>query len=297
LDRLGDLVGVLRLTATASITTIEFTLVTGHGGVTIPAGTRIASIDGQIIFQTDADLAVLTGVDIAETTASAQSVGADANGIPPDGLINILDPQAFIASATNITTTAGGADAETDEQLRERIILAPSAFSTAGSVDSYIFHAKTASALIADVAVTNPIPGQVNVYPMVTGGGATPVEILGLVEDALTSERVRPLTDTVVVISPTTIFYTIEVDLILYADAVQSTTVAEVESNLEAFKTSKGLTLGNDIMSAQIIAQCAKVAGVYDVAVTLPASDIIVSEIEVAICTAVTVNVTGINEG
>jgi phage-related baseplate assembly protein len=297
LDRLGDLVGVTRLTATSAITTIEFVLVDGHGGVTVPAGTRIASIDNEVIFQTDTDLAVTAGINIAEVSASAQNEGADANGLPPAGLVNILDPQAFIASASNITTTAGGADAENDAQLRERIILAPSAFSTAGSKESYIFHAKSASALIADVAITNPVPGTVGVYPMIFGGGTTPAEILGLVEDALTDERVRPLTDTVVVLSPTTVFYAIEVDLTLYTTAIQAETVAEVEANLETFKEAKGLKLGIDIMISQIVAQCTKVAGVYDVAVTSPASDTIITPIQVAICTGVTVNVIGTNEG
>lgn len=297
LDRLGDLVGVARLLPSSAITTIEFTLVDGHGGVTIPAGTRIASIDGQIIFQTDNETEVIAGVNVAEAPASAQDAGSDANGLPPGGLINILDPQAFIASAANITTTAGGSDEETDGQLRERIKIAPSAFSTAGPDDAYIFHAKSASALIADVAVTNPAPGSVAVYPMIFGGGDTPAEVLWLVEDILNDEQVRPLTDTVTVLSPTTLFYSIAVDLTLYESAVQSATVTAVTANLDTFKDDKGGSLGNDIMVSQIIAQCTKEAGVYDVSVTLPASDIIVADNEVAICTGVVVNVIGTNEG
>ncbi len=83
LDRLGDLVGVTRLSAASAITTIEFILVNGHGGVTVPAGTRIASIDNEVIFQTDADLVVTAGINTAETSASAQDVGADCSKTAP----------------------------------------------------------------------------------------------------------------------------------------------------------------------------------------------------------------------
>lgn len=297
LDRLGDLVGVVRLQASKATTTMQFTLVDGHGGVTIPQGTRVASIDNQIIFQTTTELEVIAGVNTAEVAAAASVAGAAANGVSAGSLVNILDPQSFLSSAQNTTTTAGGADIETDDALRDRIKLAPSQFSTAGSVDSYVFHSKTASATIIDVGVTNPAPGVVNVYPMILGGGTTPAEILQDVEDALTSERVRPLTDTVNVLSPTTIFYAIEVELTLYADAVLSDTTQEVEGNLNAYVAEQSAGLGNDIIVNQIIGACTASEGVYQVNVIAPASDIVVDETSAGISTGITITVTGTNEG
>lgn len=297
LDRLGDLVGVKRLAASNALTTLQFTLVEGHSGVVIPVGTRVASEDGQAIFQTAIALEVEIGVNTAEVEAIAQEVGANGNGFIAGTVVELLDPQPFVAAVENITTSAGGADEETDDQLRERIQLAPASFSNAGSRGAYIFHAKSASQLIADVAVTNPIPGTANIYPMVFGGGTTPSEILNLVQDILSDEKVRPLTDTPVVLSPTTTFYEIEVELTLYSTATQSTVLAQVTENLNAFKDEKGLRLGLDIILNQIIAQCTGVAGVYDVAVIEPPADIIVEPTEVAICVGVTVNVTGLNDG
>jgi len=297
LDRLGDLVGVVRLEAQKATTTIQFTLVDGHGGVTIPAGTRVASIDQTLIFQTSTAVDVAAGTNIAEASAEAADTGSEYNGLPPAGLVNVLDPQPFLSSAENITTTAGGTDKETDDALRERIKLAPSQFSTAGSRESYIFHAKTASGTIVDVGITQPVPGVVNVYPMVAGGGTTPTETLEAVEAAVTSERVRPLTDSVTVLSPSTTFYTIEVDLTLFTNAVQAQAVADVEASLEAYHLGKSSGLGNDIVISQIIRAVNELTDVYDVSVTSPGADIVVDETTVAVCTGVTVNVIGTNEG
>lgn len=296
LDRLGDIVGVKRLAATASLTTLRFVLVAGHSGVVIPAGTRVASLDGQFIFQTTEALPVAIGELVAFVTAICNVTGAGGNGFIPGTIVELLDPQPYISSVGNSTESAGGADDETDEQLRERIMLAPASFSTAGSRGAYIFHTKSVNQLIVDVAVTNPLPGRVAIYPMVSGG-ETPPEILADVLEVVSGEKIRPLTDTVEVLSPTVLDYAIAVNLTLYTDATQSTVVAAVQSKLDAYVAKKGAKLGQDIKLSQIIAQCTGVDGVYDVAVVEPVADIIVEPTQVAICGSVTCVVTGLNEG
>ena len=52
----------------------------------------------------------------------------------------------YIASVANIAETAGGAEIESDADLQMRIFLAPSAYSTAGPEDGYLYHAKRYSA-------------------------------------------------------------------------------------------------------------------------------------------------------
>lgn len=297
LDRIGDLVGVKRLAASKALTTLEFTVVAGHSGVVIPVNTRVASVDGQAVFLTTDALEIMIGQTVAEVEAIAQNEGEQGNGFIEGSITELLDPQPFVAAVTNITTSSGGADEETDDQLRERIMLAPASFSTAGSRGAYIFHAKSASQLIVDVAVTNPIPGTVYIYPMVSGGGTTPSEILDAVTETCSGEKVRPLSDTVVVLSPTTIYYSIQANLTLYSTATQQTVVSQVQTNLDAYKLEKGNKLGLDIIRNQVIAQCTGVKDVYEVELIEPALDIIVDETQVAICLSVTVNVIGLNDG
>lgn len=296
LDYLGELLGVTRLPATAAECTITYTLVAGHTGVTIPSGHRVGSVDGRVIFTTKAAVPVVAGTTTASVAAICQTVGVAGNSYLAGDVSEILDPLPFISAAANTATTAGGSDEETDEQLRERIRLAPSAFSTAGSRGAYQFHARAAHPTIIDVAVTSPTPGTVNIYPLVQGGGTTPTEVLNAVLAACSADKVRPLTDTVAAVAPTEVTYSITVQLVLYTGADQSAITAQVQQALEAYRDGRGGLLGLDIIRAQIIQACV-VEGVYNVTVVSPAADIIIPETSFGRCTSIGVSVTGFNNG
>ena len=296
LDYLGELVGVTRLASAAAQTTLEITLTPGHGDVVIPSGLRVATTDGRAIFEFIQDVPILTGTDIATVTAISQTNGVLANNYGLGIISVILDPQPYLASIENITVSEGGSDEETDEPLRQRIKLAPNAFSTAGPYKAYEYWAKSASPIIIDVAVTNPIPGTVEVFPLVEGLSVTPTEILDLVDFVLNDDRIRPLSDTVIVSSPTAVNTAITIGLVVYDGAVQADILTVVQSNLETFRDGRRKLLGQDIVIDQIKALC-MVDGVYKSNVTVPATDLIITETQFANITAINVTVTGTNEG
>lgn len=302
LDYLGALLGVSRLPASAATCILEFTLVAGHGGVVIPSGTRVASTDGRVSFATTQNVDVDAGINTAQIEAFANVLGATGNGYVAGDINNILDPQPYLTAAANLATTSGGADSESDDALRTRIKSAPSQFSNAGSSGAYRFHALTASPAIIDVGVVGPpttSPGVVNVYPLMADGSTTPAPIIALVEAALNDEKIRPLTDTVNVLSPTVVDFDIEVELTAYTDADTVALQAAVEAALNEYKALKSQRLGQDIVLSQIVGRCLNsgVAGVYDVAVVSPATDLTIADTEVAICGTVTVSVTGTTDG
>lgn len=313
LDYLGELVGVVRLPSQPSRTTIQFTLVTGHGDVVIPQNTRISTTDGRVNFELIQDVPVASGVDVASVTAIAQSNGSVGNDYALGTVSVILDPQPYLAAASNTSITEGGTQEETDDQIRDRIKLAPNAFSVAGPYKAYEFWAKSASPLIIDVSVTNRhyksgdtipagkaigdiIPGTVEVFPLVEGLAVTPVEILEAVDAVLNADRIRPLNDKVYVSSPEAVNTTIEVDLTLYDGSVQSDIIPIVQQALEEFRDGRRKLLGQDVVVNQIIKLCI-VDGVYDAAVTSPATDLIITETQFANITDIIVNVTGTNPG
>lgn len=313
LDYLGELVGVVRLPSQAARTTIEFTLVPGHGDVVIPQNTRISTTDGRVNFELIQDVPVLSADNTATVTAIAQTDGSVGNDYALGTVSVILDPQAYLATATNTTVTEGGTQEETDDQLRDRVKLAPNAFSVAGPYKAYEFWAKSASPLIIDVSVSNRrykigdtipagksvgdvIPGTVEVFPLVEGLAVTPTEILDAVAAVLNADRIRPLNDIVYVSSPDAVNTTIEVDLTLYEGAVQSDIVPIVEAALQSFRDGRRKLLGQDIVLNQII-KLAIVDGVYDAEVTSPATDLIISETQFANITDIIVNVVGTNPG
>jgi phage-related baseplate assembly protein len=296
LDYLGQLVGVTRLPASEATCTLSFELVPGHGQVVIPEGTRASTQDGTVVFATIEDVTVPVGVDKVEVTGKADVAGALGNGFLAGNVTTIIDVQPFLDTVENMDVTSGGSDEETDEQLRERIKIAPEAFSNAGSRGAYRFHASSAHPTIIDVAVVSPTPGTVEIYPLSTAGIPTPTPILDAVFDACNDEKIRPLTDTVNVLSPVNVPYNIEVNVTLYSTANQQLVEDAINEALEAYAEDKGKKLGRDIMRAQIAALCV-VDGVYNVSVAQPVSNIILNESSFGEIGTITVNIVGFNNG
>lgn len=296
LEYLGELVGVSRLPASGSLCTIQFQLVAGHNGVTIPEGLRVQSMDGQVIFQTVENKLVPAGTNTASLLCACTTSGAIGNSYAINTINIILDPQAFLSTAMNTDTTAGGADEETDDELRERIRLAPASYSVAGPIDAYKFFAKSAHPSIVDVAVTSPMPGQVNIYPLLDGGVLPSEEILDAVQAICNADKIRPLTDTVITGEPVTTDYEIEVELTLLTTAVNQQVINDVTTILNSFRDSRKNRLGLDVVRNKIAALCMLEGKVYDVNVVKPATDIEADPEMYTNCTDITVIVTGTHD-
>jgi phage-related baseplate assembly protein len=296
LDFHADRYGLSRLPAAPSRCTLRFSLEPTHLGVTIPAGTRVRTQDGQATFATIEDANVAAGVTPVFVEAEATTPGAAANGYANNTVTVILDPQAFILSVRNTTPSSGGADQEADDQLRERIRLAPSSFSVAGPTDAYEFFARGANPAIIDAKATRPTPGTVLILPLMFDGSVTPQTVIDDVLAACNDIKTRPLNDTVIVQSPERIEYDLDVSLTLYDDADLDEVVAAVTAALEEFTTSARQRMGFDVKATQVTQVVQAVAGVYTLDLGAFES-IIVSPLQFAFCTAIQVTVTGFNEG
>jgi len=297
LDYLGELVGVTRLPAAQARTTLRFTLVEPQGvDVAIPVGTRAVSKDGQQYFTTDTALTIPAGQTTGDVTAAAEAAGAAANGYLAGDVNTLVGPVAFVVGVTNTTLVTGGTDAESDDHLRTRIQEAPEQFSVAGSRGAYRFWAKSAHQDIIDVAVLSPSPGVVAVYPLLTSGAPSP-EIIALVSTVLNSEKVRPLTDSVQVLSPVQQDYTIAANLVLYSWADEQSVLKLVNDALAGYAVSVASRLGVDVVTSQIIALINGVSGVYKTILLSPAADGATADNAWAFCTAITLTVTGYSNG
>lgn len=293
LDYLGELVGVTRLAAQPARTTLRFILVGVQTfSVLIPAGTRVATKDGQQYFTTDLALTILAGQTTGLVSAKAEIAGVAGNGYLAGDVNTLVGLVAYVSGVANTTLTAGGADAETDENLRTRIKSAPERFSVAGTKGAYQYWAKTAHQDVIDVAVSSPMPGTVNVYPLTTTGNPT-AAILDLVTTTLNADKVRPLTDLVAVLSPTQINFSITANVTLYAFADSATVTTQINSALNTYTAGLKAKLGGDVVLSQIIALINGVYGVYKTTLVAPLADIVIADNEWANCTATTVNIVG----
>ncbi len=214
LEHHAALFGISRLGALKATTVLRFTADNDSrpAAITIPFGTQIRSTDQKQTFVTLSSVTLELTDTFLDVDAEALQAGSSANDYPAGTIAEPLTTIAFLQSVANTTLTQGGADVETDEQLRFRITQAPETFSVAGSRKSYQFYALSAHPSIIDVAVQSSLPGRVDVYPLTTTGAPTP-EIIQDVVDILSDERVRPLTDTVVVTAPEAKTFSIDTDV------------------------------------------------------------------------------------
>ena len=253
LDALGKLTDTIRLQATKSLCTVRFTRVTGtSNAVLIPKGTRVTA-DSVIYFGTKENAEIAAGADTGQVIVEAVEAGSAANGYGVGSIKQIVDNIAYLKSVENITESTGGTDIESDESYKERIFLAPETFSVAGPKLAYVYHTKSVSSEIIDVAVVSDVPGVVKIYPLLSGGTMPNEELLQSINNKLSASDVRPLTDKVEVLEPVRKEYNIDLDYYLYEerDAIHDEKVQKVVSDYIMWQKS---VLGRDINPDKLIA-------------------------------------------
>jgi phage-related baseplate assembly protein len=292
LELVAELLGVYRLPAAAATCVIRFNLISGHGAFVIPAGIRVQSIDGQLVFITTESKTVVDADVYVDIAAACTEEGTKGNDYAISEISVVLDPQAYVTSAANQNITSGGSDEETDDELRERMYLAPSRFSVAGPEDAYKFFAKSAHPTIIDVAVKDhtPVAGSVTIYPLCLDGTLPSTDVKNAVSAACSAKNVRPLNDTVIVADPTELTYDIELEIKILNTADQATVLALIDDNIQAYINYRKSKLGIDVVISQII-KAASVEGVYSVDVIQPAADVPAAVNEFTTCTTTTVTV------
>lgn len=254
LDALGALLSVERLSESRAVTTIRFTLAHALGSVyTIPRGTQVTN--GVVTFETDEDLLIPIGETHGDVSASCLVAGAVGNDYLAGQIATIVTPMTFVSGAENLTITMGGADAEGDAEYAERIRLAPNSFSVAGPEKSYVYHAKSVSSAIIDVKVDSPTPGEVDVYVLLTDGTLPTEDTLEQIEEHLSKEDIRPLTDYVVVKAPTASNYKIELHYwISQEDSSKAAQIqADVEAAVEQYRLWQQTKIGRDITPGKLL--------------------------------------------
>ncbi len=272
LDNLALLKGVVRLPAAKASTTLRFTLSAAReSAVGIPTGTRVSD-GGTVFFATEAYLEIPAGSLTGEARAVCTVPGLSGNGFRPGELKVLVDPVPYVSAVENLTLTEGGADTESDEDLAERVFLAPSAYSTAGPEDSYRFHAKAYSPAVGDVAVTSDqAAGRVDVVFLLADGSSPGPDMVAGLQAYLRDDSIRPMTDLVVVAAPEKVLYSL--DLTYYINrsdsgralAVQAAVRTAVDGYVQWQRT-----IGRDVNPSKLLSLVVE-AGAKRAEITAPA--------------------------
>lgn len=270
LQHIGEPLGVAQLKADCATAILKFSIDEALDfNFTIPQGTEVETKDGLYIFETTAAATINATELSVEVKAICQSSGTAGNDYAIGSINNLITALGYVSSAANITVSAGGADDENADNLRERIRQAPEKFSNAGSRGAYKYHTLSAHQSIIDIAVLSPTPGVVQIYPLTLSGNPNE-EILDIVQKYLNADKIRPITDYVQVLSPEKIEFQITANVILYTDADETSVIAIINSRLNEYKKSLSKKLGKDVIQTQIVSILNNIYGVFKVELTEP---------------------------
>lgn len=185
--------GIIRKDGTKATATLT---ATGTDGAIIPAGTRIITSDG-LIFITDNAAEITSGV--AVITATADKSGAAYN-VAAGEIVQLFKNIAGVTSITNASAAVGGSDDETDDALRQRILLRLQMPATSGNAYHYQLWALEVDGV-----------GAAKVMPLWNGAGTVKVILaspdMGAVSSDIVSaaaayiETQRPIGASVTVVS------------------------------------------------------------------------------------------------
>ena len=296
LDSLAEIFkDAYRLQPQAAATTFRFYLSTAlpyqH---LIPIGTRVAV--GNIVFETTETLYIDAGKTSGDVPAICQQVGETGNGFVPGQIMQLVDVFPYYDRVENITVSAGGAERETDSAFYERMRESMESFSTAGPSGAYIYHAKTASPLVADVAALSPTPGVADIRVLLRDGELPPEEVLQEVQAQLSAEKVRPLCDFVRVSAPDTVPLNIDATYYIPKPSQNSAAVitADVEKAVQDYIRWQTEKMGRDINPSVLVSYMMK-TGIKRVEVRQPEYTV-VPESEVAALNQCNVSSGGIED-
>ncbi len=172
---------------------------------------------------------------------------------------------------------------ESDDQLRQRIQLAPEAFTNAGSIGAYTFHALSASSDIKSVSVKSPNPGEVLVTILSkTGNGTASEGLIDAVLEKLSEEDVRPLTDQVSVQSAGIVNYAVEAVITVYSGPSSAVVETEARAALDKFLDERHAIV--KLVALSGVYDALHVDGVKKVQLIHPTSDVVTTDEQAAYC-------------
>ncbi|MCI7097542.1 MAG: baseplate J/gp47 family protein [Lachnospiraceae bacterium] len=295
LDNLAALKGISREPAKPAAVMVRFTLSEVRPyTIPIPAGTRITN--GDIYFATDRYAEILPGQQNIDISCTCLIAGTDGNGLL-EGELNILvDPVPYVANVQNIEYSSGGTDVEADEDLAYRVYIAPSSYSVAGPEQAYMYWVKTYNASILDIRVDSENPTEVQIQIIMENGELPNASLVQGLQEYLSGQNIRPLTDKVMVSAPGVTEYDMELEFFInVSDKAKAMSIqAQVDTAILEYEIWQKSKIGRDINPSELIKRIVA-AGAKRAVVNKPDFQII-SKSNVAVLRNKTVSYGGIED-
>lgn len=221
-------------------------------------------------------------------TAAQSTLLAFANGSDLDAVVaNFAIERLVVVPATGRSPAV----MESDANLRERAQMAFEALNTAGSENSYRYHALSADGRVADVSVVSPSPAQVTVAILQKDSDRNEAsdELITIVANALNAEDIRPIADRVTVMAAGIVEYNIEAELYIGKDPQVATLLDNAHSSIRDY-TSEQKRIGRSVHRSAIYAAL-HIKGVDNVIIKKPTTDINLTATQAGYCTEIKLTV------
>lgn len=255
LENLGALKGIYRLPANAATTTMRFNIVSARAAATpIPKGSRVTAGDG-VYFATTVYTEIPSGELYVDVKAQCLTAGAAGNAYSAGEINTMVDIVAYIDSAENITKPENGRDIETDDDLRERIFLAPKGFVTGGTNEAYEYMVRAYDTSVEDVKVTSPSPRIVQIIVLLANGVIPGDEYIGDLKAYIEDPERKMLTDEIVIKKPEAAEYDIDFNYYINeSDKSKAVTIqSEVNTAVAEYELWQRAKIGRDINPDELV--------------------------------------------
>jgi phage-related baseplate assembly protein len=302
LDALGVMMDTPRLQPTAAECRVQFILETPtQPGRSFPAGTRITTEDGKIVFET-LDTAYIITHNTASSIVSARCIttGTAANGLDT-GVLCVIDPAIDGVSVANTTPTWGGGNLENDTAYRERLALAPARFGCGGSKAAYRYWALSASSLVAD-ALASPSKsndGNIEICILAKDNDVeieATQELCSIVQEFCNCDTVRLINDYVHVSPARAEHYSIKAEITVYDTHDAAIVLDKVRALAAEYTLRQKAKLGLDVTPTQVLLAL-KTDGLYKVDLIEPADIVIIDDTKFAYCDVIDIELAYENGG
>lgn len=282
LDNVAALVGYKRIPARRATGTVVFSRSTPTpNDIIIPAGTRVATSDESVVFQTTEAVVLVAGSTSVEAPIEAVEPGSAGN-VAANTITKIVDPISGIESVNNPNPTEGGRDAETDEEFRYRIKTTIQSLGKA-TLDAIVARVKSVEGVkavkieendtINDYTATGGLPPK---SFRVTVWGGDDNEIAQAIFDskpagiqpygsiAATAYDIDGNPHTIYFERPTVINIYVDVSIVSDGTAIDPQTVKDAIKNY-----INNLEIGEDVIYAKVLAAVMNIPGVVDATVKI----------------------------
>lgn len=279
---------VSRQSAAGAVTTLRYSMTAARSSATgIPAGSRVTAGDG-VYFATDEYAEIPAGSTYVDVSATCLTAGRDGNIYSVGELNTMVDIVTYIDAVANTTIPANGRDKENDDDLRERVYLAPDGFTTGGTKGAYEYMVRLFDSTVQDVEAATPTPGNILIIVLLEGGVIPDEQYLASLRTFVADPAKRILDDHVDVAAPDVENYNIDITYYINNSDKNKANVIQNEVNaaLSDFTLWQRGKIGRDINPDELVTRI-KNAGAKRVVVRSPSYSAL-SDTKVAIPGTVT---------